>query len=52
MAPMGTIAQNAKELGQPTMVPTMATMRTTNAAALELDSKWTPSRHLHTLRKS
>ena len=31
-----------------TMVPTMATMATTNAAATGLDSKWTPRRHFHT----
>jgi len=30
-----------------TMIPTMATMATTNAAARSLDSIWTPRRHFH-----
>jgi hypothetical protein len=32
-----------------TIVPTMATTATTNAAVTSLDSKWTPRRHFHAL---
>jgi hypothetical protein len=48
MATMDTISLKDKEITHFLLIPTMATMATTNAAATSLDSIWTPRSHFHT----